>query len=87
MLGEALPGSAAFVSENIDAVIRLRGAAGVASIAGLLWSASKMSSAVSQAKTSLRCVRSMSMNRELCIQRARNEESCDWLDICGTSKV
>jgi membrane protein len=36
------------VTDNIDALIRLRGAAGVASIAGLFWSAGKMFGALSR---------------------------------------
>ena len=48
ILANTLPGSAAFVTGNIDALIRLRGAAGVASIAGLFWSAGKMFGALSR---------------------------------------
>ena len=48
LLADALPGSAEFVRTNVEALIRLRGAAGVASIAGLFWSASKMFGAVSR---------------------------------------
>ena len=48
LLADTLPGSADFVRRNLEALIRLRGAAGVASIAGLLWSASKMFGAVSR---------------------------------------
>ena len=49
LLVAALPGSADFVRENIDALIRLRGAAGVASIVVLMWSARKMVGAMSRA--------------------------------------
>jgi membrane protein len=48
LLGDAFPGTADFVRRNVEALIRLRGAAGIASIAGLLWSASKMFGAVSR---------------------------------------
>ena len=48
ILTDTLPGSAAFVTDNIDALIRLRGAAGVASIVGLFWSAGKMFGALSR---------------------------------------
>ena len=48
ILTDTLPGSAAFVTDNIDALIRLRGAAGVASIAALFWSAGKMFGALSR---------------------------------------
>lgn len=48
ILTDTLPGSASFVKENIDAVIRLRGAAGAVSIIGLLWSARKMTGAMSR---------------------------------------
>ena len=48
LLADTLPGSADFVRKNVEALIRLRGAAGLASIAGLLWSASKMFGAVNR---------------------------------------
>ena len=48
LLAEALPVSSAFVRDNVEALTRLRGAAGAASVAGLLWSASKMFGAVSR---------------------------------------
>jgi membrane protein len=48
LLADTLPGSADFVRKNVETLIRLRGAAGVASIAGLLWSASKMFGAVNR---------------------------------------
>jgi membrane protein len=48
LLADALPASSAFVRDNVEALTRLRGAAGVASVAGLLWSASKMFGAVSR---------------------------------------
>jgi len=43
-----LPGSAEFVTGNIEAMIRLRGAAGIASMIVLLWSASKMVGALTR---------------------------------------
>ena len=48
LLADTLPGSGDFVGRNVEALIRLRGAAGAASIAGLLWSASKMFGALSR---------------------------------------
>jgi membrane protein len=48
MLAGEFPGSADFLRTNIEALIDLRGAAGVASIVGLLWSASKMFGALSR---------------------------------------
>jgi membrane protein len=48
LLSDEFPGSADFVRKNMEALIRLRGAVGVASIVGLLWSASQMFSAVSR---------------------------------------
>jgi membrane protein len=48
LLLDALPGSADFVRRNLDTLIRLRGAVGVASVAALMWSASKMFGAVSR---------------------------------------
>ena len=48
LLADTLPGSADFVRKNVEALIRLRSAAGVASIASLLWSASKMFGAVNR---------------------------------------
>lgn len=48
MLAGEFPGSADFLRTNIDALIELRGPAGVASVVGLLWSASKMTGAVSR---------------------------------------
>lgn len=48
MLSSEFPGSADFLRTNIEALIDLRGAAGVASIVGLLWSASKMFGALSR---------------------------------------
>ena len=48
MLSDEFPGSASFLRTNIEALIELRGAAGVASVVGLLWSASKMFGAVSR---------------------------------------
>lgn len=48
MLSDEFPGSADFLRSNIEALIDLRGAAGVASVLGLLWSASKMFGALSR---------------------------------------
>ena len=48
LLVNAFPGSSKLVTENIDALIRLRGAAGLTSIVALLWSASKMVGAISR---------------------------------------
>jgi len=48
LLANALPGSAGFVRDNVEALVRLRGAAGAAGVAGLFWSASKMAGAVSR---------------------------------------
>lgn len=48
MLADEFPGSADFLRSNIEALIDLRGAAGVVSIVGLLWSASKMFGALSR---------------------------------------
>lgn len=49
ILADEFPGSADFLKTNIDALIELRGVAGVASVVGLLWSASKMFGALSRA--------------------------------------
>ena len=48
MLADALPGSAAFVRSNIAALVELRAPAGLASLLGLLWAASKMFGALSR---------------------------------------
>ena len=48
MLSDEFPGSADFLRSNIEALIDLRGAAGIASVAGLLWSASKVFGALSR---------------------------------------
>lgn len=48
MLAGEFPGSADFLRTNIEALIELRGAAGVASVLGLFWSASKMFGAISR---------------------------------------
>ena len=48
MLSYEFPGSADFLRSNIEALIDLRGAAGIASVIGLLWSASKMFGALSR---------------------------------------
>ena len=48
MLADEFPGSAEFLRTNIRALIALRGAAGIASVLGLFWSASKMFGALSR---------------------------------------
>ncbi|UCF46879.1 MAG: YihY/virulence factor BrkB family protein, partial [Myxococcales bacterium] len=48
LLSDEFPGSADFLRTNIEALIDLRGPAGLASIVGLFWSASKMFGAVSR---------------------------------------
>jgi membrane protein len=48
LLSDEFPGSADFLRTNIEALIDLRGPAGVASIAGLFWSASRMFGALSR---------------------------------------
>ena len=48
MLASEFPGSADFLRTNLEALTDLRGAAGVASVVGLLWSASKMVGALSR---------------------------------------
>lgn len=48
LLSGEFPGSADFLRTNIDALIDLRGAAGIASVVGLLWSGSKMFGALSR---------------------------------------
>ena len=48
LVEDALPGSAAFVRTNVEAVFRLRSAAGLASIIGLWWAARKMFGALSR---------------------------------------
>lgn len=48
VLAETLPGSGDFVRTNVDALVRLRGPAGVASIVALFWSARRMFAAVSR---------------------------------------
>lgn len=48
MLSDEFPGSADFLRTNVEALIDLRGAAGIASVVGLLWSASKMFGALSR---------------------------------------
>jgi membrane protein len=45
---QTMPGSASFMLENIDALVRLRGPMTAASIAVLFWSASKMVGAISR---------------------------------------
>ena len=44
-----LPGSEQLVSDNIDAVVRLRGALGLVSVVGLLWSGSAIFGAINRA--------------------------------------
>ena len=48
-VAQYLPGSAELITNNIDIVLRLRGAIGVFSIIGLLWSASAVFGAVARA--------------------------------------
>ena len=48
LIVDTLPGSGALVRDNVDALFRLRGVAGLASVLGLFWSASKMAGAVSR---------------------------------------
>ncbi len=48
LLADKFPGSADFLRDNIETLIDLRGAATAVSIVGLLWSANKMSGAVSR---------------------------------------
>lgn len=48
ILAGEFPGSADFLRTNLEALIELRGVAGVASVVGLLWSASKMFGALSR---------------------------------------
>ena len=47
-VNEFFPVGAGFVTDNIDSLIRLRGAAGIASVLVLLWSARKMVGAISR---------------------------------------
>jgi membrane protein len=48
LLADEFPGSASFIRSNIETLIELRGAAGIASAVGLLWSASKMFGALTR---------------------------------------
>lgn len=48
MLSDEFPGSADFLRANVEALIDLRGAAGIASVVALLWSASKVFGALSR---------------------------------------
>jgi membrane protein len=48
MLAGEFPGSADFLRTNIEALVDLRGAASIASVVGLLWSASKIFGALSR---------------------------------------
>jgi membrane protein len=47
-LSGEFPGSADFIRSNIDTLIELRGAAGIVSVVGLLWSGSKMFGALTR---------------------------------------
>jgi membrane protein len=47
-VNEFFPVGAGFVTDNIDSLVRLRGAAGIASVLVLLWSARKMVGAISR---------------------------------------
>ena len=49
LVGENFPGSSDFIKSNISNVVRFRGALGVASIVGLLWSASAVFGAIGKA--------------------------------------
>jgi membrane protein len=49
LMANFLPGSEQFVRDNVDAVIRLRGALGLMSLLGMLWSASAMFGALNRA--------------------------------------
>ena len=49
VIANFLPGSEQFVRDNVDAVIRLRGALGLISFFGMLWSASAMFGALNRA--------------------------------------
>ena len=49
VIANFLPGSEQFVRDNVDAVIRLRGALGLISFLGMLWSASAMFGALNRA--------------------------------------
>ena len=46
LIVDQLPASADFVTQNVEGVVRLRGAAGLTSIVVLLWSARKMVGAI-----------------------------------------
>lgn len=48
LLSDEFPGSADFIRTNIEALIELRGAAGIASVVALLWSGSKMFGALTR---------------------------------------
>jgi membrane protein len=48
VLTDAHPGSATLVKDNLEALVRLRGAAGLVSALGLLWAAGKVLGAVSR---------------------------------------
>ena len=49
LIVELLPVSSDLVTQNIDSLVRIRGAAGITSIIVLMWSASKMVGALSRA--------------------------------------
>ena len=49
LMSNFLPGSEQFVKDNVDAVIRLRGALGLMSFLGMLWSGSAMFGALNRA--------------------------------------
>ena len=49
VMSNFLPGSEQFIRDNVDAVIRLRGALGLISLLGMLWSASAMFGALNRA--------------------------------------
>ena len=49
LIVKVLPVSAEFVTQNIESLVRIRGAAGVTSVIVLMWSASKMVGALSRA--------------------------------------
>ncbi|WP_019028021.1 YihY/virulence factor BrkB family protein [Colwellia piezophila] len=49
LIVKLLPVSAEFVTQNIDSLVRIRGAAGITSVVVLMWSASKVIGALSRA--------------------------------------
>ena len=62
LIVEVLPVSAEFVTQNIDSLVRIRGAAGITSVVVLMWSASKMVGALSRAIN-----RSLGMKRNFAV--------------------